>query len=194
MTEYDKGMSISKMAGWKYYEKTILRERKMHLTCVVTKAFKRSFMVNNNLLFTPGILHEDTLFIPYAFYYAGSVKEIANNLYHYRIRQGSKMSEYSFKQIEDKCIVINKLARFFLNKSDISIHNFSIFIASNYISFHGIKILKTIGNKQKIITAAIDKALFKKSCVTYRHRFLNLLIRLHPGIYRFYSRISTFLR
>jgi len=192
--EIDTGERINSLSGWEYYNKTVFRPKKFHFVCVVIKAYKRLFLINNHLYFHPGLLHEDNLFTPLVFYHATSTAEIPDRLYYYRIHEGSKMQEYTYKQIEDKCNVNNILANLFLNKTELSVNNISRIIASDYISFYGGKVKSAIGEKQQEITAMISKDLFKRSCVSGRHKFLYLLIMLHPGIYRLYMKFTKIFR
>ncbi len=188
--EADKGEKVSDLSGWEYYNKTVLKAKKVHFVCVVTKAYKRSFLTNNHLYFHPGLLHEDNLFTPLVFYHAKTIAEIPDRLYYYRIREGSKMQEHTYKQIKDKCKANNMLAVFFLNKTELSVNNISRLIASNYINFYGRKVRSVIGEKQQEITAMINKDLFKRSCVSRRHKFLYCLIMLHPRIFRLYMKFT----
>ena len=101
------------------------------------RAYKRNFLETSKLLFKEGILHEDNLFTPLAFYHANTVAEIPAPLYYYRIREGSKMQDFTIKQIRDKLTVNNLLADFFLTKKNIRLDMISRVIASDYISLHG---------------------------------------------------------
>jgi len=189
-TEADEGQRIHNINGWEYYNARVLKPRKFHFVCVVIRAYRRSFFMENGLYFQPGILHEDNLFTPQIFYSAGKVAEIPDSLYYYRIRKGSKMHEYSYRQIRDKCLVNNRLGDFFFSKPDINLSNISRIIASGYISLYSIKVRRAIGQKQREITAMINREYLRHACITRRHKFLFLLIRLHPLVYRFYIRVS----
>ena len=188
--EIDSGKNTDRLKGWDYYNQNVFRPRKFHFVCVVIRAYKRSFLNSNDLCFQSGLLHEDNLFTPIVFYRAKSVAEITNRLYYYRIRGGSKMHEYSFKQIRDKCEVNNRLAEFFFSKSGVNLRSISKVIASDYINLYGLHVKKTIGEKQREVIAIIDKEYFKDSCITRRHKFLYLLIKIHPSVYRFYIKLA----
>ena len=54
-----------------------------------TYAFKKDFLLKNELQFTKGILHEDVDFIPRAILKAARITYLPQILYFYRIRQGS---------------------------------------------------------------------------------------------------------
>jgi glycosyltransferase involved in cell wall biosynthesis len=187
--EEDKGHTVNNTNGWEYYNQHVLRPRKFHFVCVVIRAYSLSFMKEKDLFFRAGILHEDNLFIPQAFYHADQVAEIPDPLYWYRLRPGSKMHELSFRQIMDKCEVNNSLGDFFFTKPGIDTTIISKIIASDYINLFGIKAKKALGKKQKEVFSNINREHFKSACQSRRHRFLYWLIRIHPSMYRAYMRI-----
>ncbi len=191
--ETDEGQKVSNISGWDYYNKHVLRPRKFHFVCVVIRAYSLSFLLDKALFFRAGILHEDNLFIPQAFYHAEKVAEIPTPLYCYRIRPGSKMHEYTFRQIKDKCEVSNSLGDFFFSKPDIDLSKISMIIASDYINLFGTRAKRAIGKQQKEIFSKINWEYFKSACLTRRHRFLYRLIRIHPSLYRAHMRLINFL-
>lgn len=117
--ERDDGTVENSLTGWEYYNKYALQSKKFHFVCVVLRLYKRDFLFENNLLFEPGISHEDNLWIPQVMYYAKSVDCIADELYVYRIRSGSKMQTTSKEKLFDIIKVANKLSDFFIPKTDI---------------------------------------------------------------------------
>lgn len=117
--EHDEGVAVNNLTGWEYYNKYALLGRKFHFVCVVLRLYQRQFLLKNNLLFEKGILHEDNLWVPQMCYYAKTMRIIPDTLYVYRIRQGSKMRTVTQKQIEDIITVANRLAGFFIPKTDI---------------------------------------------------------------------------
>ena len=192
-TETDEGQMVRNINGWDYYNKHVLRPRKFHFVCVVIRAYSLSFILDKGLFFRAGVLHEDNLFMPQAFYHAEKVAEIPDPLYCYRIRPGSKMHEYTFRQIKDKCEVNNSLGDFFFSKPDIDLSNISRIIASDYIGLYSTKTKRAIGNKQKEIISKINREYFRRACIIRRHKFLYTLIRIHPFVYRTYTRMSKIL-
>ena len=58
---------------------------------------RRQFLIENNILFIKDILHEDIPFTYMLFYCAKSVVLLPAPIYYYRIREGSIMSTFSFK-------------------------------------------------------------------------------------------------
>ncbi|MDT8394528.1 MAG: glycosyltransferase [Bacteroidales bacterium] len=188
-TQTDKGENVAVMRGWVYYNRHVMRPRLFHFVCVVIRAYRRAFILDHGLFFHPGILHEDNLYTPQIFFHALKVAEIADPLYVYRIRPGSKMQEFSLKQVIDKCEVANNLGNLFLTKKDLDISRIARIIASDYIGLYGIRVKKAIGRRQQEVTDMINKKYFRRACFTPRHRFLYLLIWINPTIYRFYMRI-----
>lgn len=188
--ETDEGQVVCNTNGWDYYNTHVLRPRKFHFVCVVIRAYSLSFLLDKGLFFRAGVLHEDNLFIPQAFYYAEKVAEIPDPLYCYRVRPGSKMHEYTFRQIKDKCEVSNSLGDFFFSKPDIDVSIISKIIASDYIGLYSTKAKKATGNKQKEIISIINWDHFRRACILRRHKFLYTLIRIHPLAYRMYTRMS----
>lgn len=72
----------------KEYLKLSLQKGKFPVVAWVN-AYKRSFLIENDLRFKEGILHEDVEFTPRAFLVAKTVVYTKNLFYHYIIRQDS---------------------------------------------------------------------------------------------------------
>lgn len=64
----------------------------MYYPAVWQFAFKRDFLVCNDIHFLPGILYEDQLFTPTVFLYAQTMVCCNTVLYYYRVRQNSIMT------------------------------------------------------------------------------------------------------
>lgn len=78
--------------------------------------YKRSFLINNNLHFVPGILHEDGVWGCQMLYCAKSVYFLADSIYVYRIRgNGSIMSNIKIKSAYD-LLTGHKILMEFLDK------------------------------------------------------------------------------
>ncbi len=75
--------------------------------------FRRSFLLENNLLFEPGIYHEDSEFRPRAVYLAKRISSYNEIVYNYLIRtSGSIMSNFKLKNGLDLIYLCNKLYLF----------------------------------------------------------------------------------
>ena len=106
-------------SGWEYYCNNALKSRQFVFVCAVLRAYRREFLLKNNLRFTQGIYHEDNMFTPYACLYAGQTKEINESLYVYRIRKGSITTQPRLKNYIDKLWIANEQASFFAKQTTI---------------------------------------------------------------------------
>ena len=104
-------------SGMDYYNDNALAHRDFAFVCVVLRAYKRSFLLDNGLFFKEGIYHEDNLFTPRACYYAGQVKVMDECLYDYRVRANSITTTSNPKRLSDMLGTANELAAFFLPKT-----------------------------------------------------------------------------
>ncbi|MDR1698369.1 MAG: glycosyltransferase [Prevotellaceae bacterium] len=116
-TEFDEIQQENFTSGWEYYNKYAIQGQKFHFVCVVLRVFRREFLMGHNLFFDKNVSFEDNLWIPQVFYYAKNVEVIADYLYFYLIREGSKMATFSRQRAFDTIIVANKLAEFFIPKN-----------------------------------------------------------------------------
>lgn len=78
----------------------------------VLTIFKRQILVDNNLRFFPGIYHEDTEFIPRAYYYLNRVLYINKSPYNYLVNANSIMTVVNPKHSDDLVIVANHIREF----------------------------------------------------------------------------------
>ena len=115
--EPDRLTACEYPSGMDYYNDNALAHRDFAFVCVVLRAFRRSFLLENGLFFKEGIYHEDNLFTPKACYYAGQVKVVNECLYDYRVRANSIMTTSSPKRLSDMLGTANELADFFLPKT-----------------------------------------------------------------------------
>ena len=103
--------------GMDYYNENALVPRDFAFVCVVLRAYRRSFLLENNLWFKEGIYHEDNLFTPIICYYAKNVRVINACLYNYRVRANSITTTYSLKRLKDFMSIANGLAAFYIPKA-----------------------------------------------------------------------------
>ena len=106
--------------GMDYYNENALLRRDFAFVCVVLRVYNREFLIRNGLFFDDDISFEDNLWVPITLYYAHTVTVIPDVLYIYRIREGSKMREVSLDRKMDMLKVANRLAAFFIPKTDIN--------------------------------------------------------------------------
>ncbi len=75
------------MTGIQYYEEA-LRKNAMN-ACAPFSVCRREWLIENNLYFESGLLHEDELWTPKAYYMAKSVQALNIFFYYHRVREGS---------------------------------------------------------------------------------------------------------
>lgn len=81
---------------------------------------KRDFLLQNNLFFKKGILHEDELWVPTVFIKASSIGFLNYGFYCYRLnREGSIVTELNIKREFDKLIVADELGTLY-GKNSVS--------------------------------------------------------------------------
>lgn len=131
-------------SGMEYYNENALLHRDFAFVCVVLRAYKRSFLVDNNLAFKEGIFHEDNLFTPIACYYAQRVKQINACLYDYRVRARSITDGNQVKRLMDMMTVANGLADFFIGK-----HGFDRTTVYRMITHHYQRVFADIPKTEK---------------------------------------------
>lgn len=77
-------------------------------SAVYLMLFKSDFIVNNNLKFAPGLLHEDMIFTYQALCFAKVVSQCDKTLYYRRYRKNSIMTSSKTKKHYESCIEVSK--------------------------------------------------------------------------------------
>jgi glycosyltransferase involved in cell wall biosynthesis len=181
----EEGFSDAGLTGWEYFNKYALRQRKIHFVVVWQRAYKREFLLQNQLLFQPGIMRaEDNLFTYHACYCAHSVAIIPDILYSYRIREASITTTKSAKYEEDSFKVLLMLSEFFISKKDIDKTVLYPLLASGYINLFA----NSSVAQDRVWGKRINWKYFKTFSITTRHRFLYRLVRISPILLRLYLR------
>ncbi len=103
-------------SGMDYYNDNALQHRDFAFVCVVLRAYRRQFLLENVLRFKEGIYHEDNLFTPLACFYARKVRMIDESLYNYRVRESSITTTDNPQRLKDLMETANELAAFFIPK------------------------------------------------------------------------------
>lgn len=106
--------------GWEYYNRHALEHREVAFVCVWQRCYRREFLIENNLLFREGILHEDNEFTPRACLKAKKVTVIPDVLYNYRVRPGSIMTTRGMKSKESLILIGNDLSEMFGQETGIN--------------------------------------------------------------------------
>ncbi len=90
--------------GSKYFCESVRNEELVSVAC--RQLLRRDFLIDNNLLFMEGILHEDELFSFSVMMNAQKIKSIKEVLYYYRQRQGSIMNVKNEKHAHSLFVIL----------------------------------------------------------------------------------------
>ena len=104
-------------AGMDYYNSNALQKRDFAFVCVVLRAYRLAYLLENGLCFKEGIFHEDNLFTPLACFHSHKVKTINKCLYNYRVRVNSITTTVNSKRLSDMMGTANEWAAFFIPKT-----------------------------------------------------------------------------
>lgn len=91
---------------------------------VCDKIYKRTFLIENDINFLSGILHEDVPFMFSSFLKAERVVSSDNCFYVYRQRDGSTMHTMDVKSAESRFVVVEHLLKVF---SQVGVNNRTFF-------------------------------------------------------------------
>ena len=105
--------------GWDYFNRHALEHREVAFVCVWQRCYRRQFLLDNDLWFREGILHEDNQFTPRVCLKAQNIKVIPDVLYNYRIRPGSIMTTRGLRSKESLVLIANELSALFEKENDI---------------------------------------------------------------------------
>ena len=175
----------SAISGWEYFNRQRLIPTEIHFVCIWQRAYKRSFLLDNELFFADGILRaEDDLFTTMAMYYAKSLRVIQDYVYVYRIREQSITTTVNINRWYDSLRVQEILADFFVPLKGIDKGSIYRVLASGYIGWFSSTTKKLYGNRDKELCSRINWEHFKQTAVTKRHKRLYRLIRISPKLFR----------
>ena len=162
-------------SGMDYYNDNALQHRDFAFVCVVLRLYRRSFLVDNNLRFKEGILHEDDLFTPKVCFFAQGVSVIDECLYNYRVRANSITTTRSLKRVVDLMSTANELAAFFTSRG-----GFDETVAYRSITHHYQVVFSEVAaeEKKKIRKMCDWRLYWKVSRTKLRHRVNYLKNRL----------------
>lgn len=172
--------------GWEYYSENALKHRNFAFVCTVLRAYRRQYLLSNNLLFKPGIKHEDNLYTPLACYYAKKVKVIPEVLYNYRIRGNSIMTSRGLQNRKDIIHIANTLAIFFIKHPEIDKTVLYQALTHHYQSSF-CNCTKTV---DKELLPLVDWKSYKTvSRTKLRHRVQYCAMRISPALFRLINKI-----
>ncbi len=167
------------------YLKLELRKGTMHMAAWLN-LYKRSFLINNQLSFEVGLLHEDEEFTPRAFLKANSVLGTSSTFYNYLIREGSiTTSKKKLKNAEHIMKTCKKLEKIYERIEDSEL---KALLKDNLVD----KFLNTFQNARlynRKYKALVDKSFLKNKAYTKRNRFRVILFCSSKIIY-YYANCS----
>ena len=177
--------------GWTYFCRHRLEATDIHFVCIWQRAYRRQFLIDNNLRFADGILRaEDDLFTTQAMLAAKTLRTITPCLYIYRIRANSITTTVDRRRFDDSLRVQRLLTDLFIPLQGVDKKVIYRVLASNYINLFSRKTKNLYGNIDREMQRWVDWRQFHTVCLTPRHRRLYHLIRIHPSLFRFYELLT----
>lgn len=150
-------------AGQTFINKSLLQDKLSMLACI--NLYRKQFLIENKLFFTPGIYHEDEEFNLRAFSFANLIKSKNIMFYLYLQRHNSITNDHQnlSKRFEDIIWIHREIDKFLLTKS----HIYDEYLKScqTYISFMVIFAYCRVKDKllkQKYLNEVKQLKLFKK--------------------------------
>ena len=168
-------------SGWDYYNRHALEARVVPFVCVWQRCYRREFLMDNNLWFREGILHEDNEFTPRACLKAKSIKIIPDVLYNYRVRPNSIMTSRGIRSKESLILIGNELSELFSHESGID----KTIIYRALTQYYQMAFLDNSKDEDHRLRQMIDwKAYRRVSRTKLRHRINYAALRLSPSLFR----------
>lgn len=165
--------------------KTAFQHRAMPMAAVLY-VYKRSFLIENDLRFKKGILHEDEQFTPRAFLKAKTVVNTYISFYRYVLREDSITTARDLRKngadIYDTC---QELLVYYQKVQDVQLRDLLIdSLVSKYMS------VVQAGRLYRYGKAYIHKAFVWKQSKRARNKLKALLFCVSPRIYWHINNIS----
>ena len=130
--------------------------------------YERNFLINNNLKFWVGKLHEDEDFSPRALLAANTVLSMNKNFYHYIIRENSiTTSKNKVKNAKDIFEICRSLDKIYENIEDISLKKM-LMTHSAKICFKAIEDGKLYLKENHQF---IDMNILRKNCIYKKEKY-----------------------
>lgn len=150
-----------------------------YFVVAVACAYKASFLNDNSLRFSPGILHEDEEFTPRAFLCAKSVKCIDSPFYHYIIRENSITTQKNKTRNAISIFKIcNELYPLYDNLQNINLKKL-LKSHSAKICFRMIEEARLYERTNRTI---VDSQILKKCCIYPRERLRYMIYKISPKL------------
>lgn len=168
--------------GWSYYNRHALEHREVPFVCVWQRCYRREFLMDNNLRFREGILHEDNEFTPRACLKSKRVKVIPDVLYNYRIRSGSIMTTRGLRSKESLITIGNELSELFAKE-----HSIDKTVAYQALTqCYQMAFIDNTHEEDIKLKPQIDwSSYFRVSRTKMRHSINYSLLRTSPTLFRF---------
>ena len=190
--------------GWSYYNRHALEAREVPIVCVWQRCYRRQFLLDNDLRFREGILHEDNEFTPRACLKAKFIKVIPDVLYNYRVRPNSIMTtiqaereEYShasprrrgagvattrgIRSKESLILIGNELSELFSHESGID----KTIIYRALTQYYQMAFIENTKDEDHRLQQLIDWNAYRRvSRTKLRHRINYAALRLSPSLFR----------
>ena len=170
--------------GWNYYNRHALEHHEVPFVCVWQRCYRRKFLLENNLCFREGILHEDNEFTPRACLNAKRIKVIPDVLYNYRIRSGSIMTTRGLRSKESLITIGNELSELFAKEPNID----KTVAYQALTQCYQMAFIDNTREEDHQLKLLIDWHCYRRVSRTKpRHRINYSLLRISPTLFRLIS-------
>lgn len=178
-------LQTEQAAGWDYYNRHALERREVAFVCVWQRCYRRSFLIENNLCFHEGILHEDNEFTPRACLKAKKVTVIPDVLYNYRVRPGSIMTTRGMKSKESLILIGNDLSEMFGQETGIN----KTIVYRALTQCYQMAFIDNTHEEDIKLKPQIDwSSYFRVSRTKLRHRINYAALHISPTLFRFINK------
>ena len=166
--------------GWTYYNQHALEHRTIPFVCVWQRCYRRMFLIENNLCFREGILHEDNEFV------ARSVSVIPDVLYNYRVRPGSIMTTRGLQSKKSLIIMGNELSEFFSVENNID----RTVVYQALTQCYQAAFINNTHDEDRLLRQLVNWKCYKRVSRTKpRHRLQFMTLRLSASLFRFLNHL-----
>lgn len=157
-----------------------LKIKKDYSACAWLNICSREFLMNNNLWFKQGIIHEDELWTPQVLLTAKSIQYRNLHFYNYFIREGSIMNSFNYEK-SCMCIayVCKELLKIYDNHADKEIEALRNQVTEIYLQ----AIIKA--EKISMDYRVIDKYELVKNSYFLKTKIKAILYWISPRIYKY---------
>lgn len=180
-------LQLEQSGGWEYYNRHALEHREVAFVCVWQRCYRRSFLIENNLCFREGILHEDNEFTPRACLKAKNVTVIPDVLYNYRVRPGSIMTTRGIKSKESLILIGNDLSEMFGQETSIN----KTIVYRALTQCYQMAFIDNTQEEDRHLRRLIDWRCYRRvSRTKLRHRLNYTFLHISPALYRLISHLK----